>query len=128
MIAVKMDRILYILRTNKHWLLSGIVIAGLLLYAVGCEPQTKSLVDPRQKVDRQQLAWEIESLLRKSEAGFADLDRQVEIRNLIFQQGLIAVQGGTLNPVGIVTTLMAVFGVGLTGDNIRLRKKIKKIQ
>lgn len=114
------------IQNNKHWILSGIVIACLLIYAFGCEPQTRSLVHPERKVDRLQLTFEIETLLMRSEAGFADLDRQIEIRNLIFQQGLIAVQGGTLNPVGIITTIMAVFGIGLAGDDLRLRRKIKK--
>jgi len=111
--------------TNKHLIFSCFVCTALLIYAFGCEPKTKSITVPGRKVDRLELTYEIESLLRKSEAGFDDLDRQIEIRNLIFQQGLIAVQGGTLNPIGILTTIMAVFGIGLAGDDIRLRKKIK---
>lgn len=120
-----MKNLLNILKQNTHWIFSAVVCLCLLIYAYGCEPETQSIIYPEQKVDRLQLTYELETLIARGEAGFADLDRQIEIRNLIFQQGLIAVQGGTLSPVGVITTIMAIFGIGLAGDDIRLRKKIK---
>ncbi len=114
------------LKLNLHWIISILICAALTFYALGCEAKTKSLIDPDTKVDRQTIGSEIELLLARSEKAYADLDRQIKIKNLIFQQGIVAVQGGTPNPIGIITTLMAIFGVGAATDDIRLRKKIKR--
>ncbi len=114
------------IKLNLHWIISIFICAALLFYALGCEPKTASLVDPEIKVDRLTIGSEIQLLLARSERAYEDLDRQIKIKNLIFQQGLVAVQGGTLNPIGILTTLMAIFGVGAATDDIRLRKKIKR--
>lgn len=98
----------------------------LVWYAYGCEPKTTSLIDPQRKVDRAQLKTEIELLIMQSENRIADLDRQVAIRKAIFEQGLLIAQTGSINPLGVATSLLAVLGIGMTADDIRLRKKIKK--
>ena len=107
-------------------LLAWNVCIGLLFYAYGCEAKTRSLTRPETSVTRSELRIELDTLLARGEAGVADLDKQEEIRNIIFNQGLMIAQGGAVNPVGVITTLMAVFGIGATADDIRLRKKIKK--
>ena len=97
----------------------------LVCYAYGCEPKTKSLIDPQRKVDRAQLKTEIELLMMQSENRIADLDRQVAIRKAVFEQGLLIAQTGTINPLGVATSLLAILGIGMTADDIRLRKKVK---
>ena len=107
-------------------IISGIVAILLLVYAYGCQPTTKSLRDPAQKVTREELSYEVETLLSESRLRIADLDRQQELRNLIFQQTLVIAESGTVNPVGVITALLAIMGVGATVDDVRLRKKQKK--
>lgn len=97
----------------------------VLFYAYGCEPQTTSLINPSQKVNRAELKTEIELLLMQSENRIADLDKQVRLREAIFEQGLLVAQTGTINPLGVMTSLLAVLGVGVSIDDVRLRKKIK---
>lgn len=113
------------LKKNTPLIIASIIAAGMLFYAYGCEPKTRSLLDPNRKINRQDLTFEMQTLLNRSEVGFADLDHQIEIRNLIFQQGLLIAQGGSINPLGVITSVMAVLGIGAAADDIRLRKKIK---
>lgn len=113
---------------GEYWLLwiTGNLCVFLAFYAYGCEPKTKSLTDPAVKITRLELNEELDTLLIKAKIGEADLDRQEEIRNMIFNQTLLIAQGNQVNPIGIVTTLMAIFGIGATADDIRLRKQRKK--
>ena len=113
------------MKKNLHIILPFIVASFLLLYAYGCEPRTASLITPGEKVNRQQLVTEIDMLEYKLEQSIANLDRQQKIRDIVFQQGLIAAQTGNINPVGMITALMSVLGIGAVADDVRLRKKIK---
>lgn len=99
----------------------GVVL--LLWFAFGCQPTTQSLINPERKVTRQELNWEVETLLAKSKIRIAELDHQEELRNLIFQQTLVIAESGTINPLGIVTSILAIIGLGATADDIRLRKQ-----
>ena len=113
------------MKKQLHIILPFIVAALLLVYAYGCEPTTASLLTANEKVSRAQLISEMDMLEYKLERGIADLDQQQRIRDLVFQQGLIIAQSGGVNPVGLITALMSVLGVGAIADDVRLRKKIK---
>lgn len=106
-------------------LLSAVVCVVLSIYAYGCEPKTKSLIDPDKKVTRAELVIEIDALAALSEIGIADLDRQDEVREMIINQALVIAQGGSVNPIGILTTLTAIFGIGAAADDVRLRRERK---
>lgn len=113
------------MKKNLHIILPFIVAALLLVYAYGCEPTTSSLLTTGEKVNRKQLLTEFEMLEYKLERSIENLDQQQRIRDIVFQQGLIIAQSGGVNPVGLITALMSVLGVGAVADDIRLRKKIK---
>lgn len=102
------------------------ICIALLVYAYGCEPMTKSLLDPETKITSRELETELQVLLLQHESRVADINRQIEIRNLIFEQGLLIAESGTINPVGLITSLLAVVGIGVSIDDVRLRKKIKE--
>jgi len=102
---------------------SGLICAMLFIYAIGCQPTTDSLITPGEQVTRAELNWEIESLMSKSKIRIDQLDRQQELRNLIFQQTIIAAETGAVNPIGLITSMLAVLGIGATADDIRLRKQ-----
>lgn len=114
------------LKSNLSIIVSVTIAGCLLFYAYGCEPKTKSLIDPTRKVTREEITQELDWLIATSKTAYTDLDKQIEVRNIIFQQGLLIAQGGAVNPVGVITTIMAVLGIGAATDDIRLRKKIKK--
>lgn len=107
-------------------LLGCLIAFSLFFYAYGCESKTTSLLDPQKKVNRLELQNQIEFLLRTGEIRFADLDKQDNLRQLIFNQGLIIAQGNNLNPLGVITTIAGVLGMALGVDNVRLRKQRKK--
>lgn len=103
-----------------------LISIGLLVYAYGCEPTTTSLINPNLKVNSSQLNTEFEILLLQHEQRTQDIDRQFEIRNMLFQQGLTIVQNGSINPIGLITAIIAFFGIGTAIDDLRLRKKLKE--
>lgn len=107
-------------------LLAWLIVTGLFFYAYGCESKTTSLIDPSIKVNRSRLQSEIDYLLHTGELKFAELDKQDDLKQLIFNQGLVIAQGNQINPIGVITTLMAIMGIGVGADDIRLRKERKK--
>jgi len=107
-------------------LLAWNIAIGLFFYAYGCEPKTTSMIDPTIKINRASLQSEMDYLLHTGEIRFADLDKQEELKQLIFNQGLLIAQGNQVNPIGVITTLMAIMGIGAGADDIRLRKERKK--
>lgn len=107
-------------------ILTILVCIGIVIYAYGCEPKTKSLTTPNAKVTRDELQLELNSLISTAQIRLADLDRQQEIRDIIFQNALVIAQGGGVNPVGVITAILAIMGVGATADDIRLRKERSK--
>lgn len=97
-----------------------------LFFAFGCEPKTSSLIDSGTQVTRAQLNNELQTLVQSHKWRLEDLDRQDTLRNVILQQSIIVAESGSVNPFAIVTSLMAILGLGAGVDDVRLRKKIKK--
>lgn len=98
----------------------------LVWYAYGCEPKTTSLIDPGQKITLEQLQNEVDILMLKSETRLNDLQKQYELRDFVFNQSIKIAETGTINPIGVITSLLAVMGIGLGADDLRLRKERKK--
>ena len=121
-----MNKTLLFLKDTWGIILSILIIIGLTIYAVGCKPTTPSLIDPTKKVDVFELQTEIDTLMLLSKARFDDLQRQNEFRDFIFNQTIAIAESGQINPLGLITTLAAIFGVGSTADNVRLRKQRKR--
>jgi len=118
-----MIKLIEIIKDKWTIISSIIVIAVLLIYAYGCEPKTRSLINPQQKVNLAELQLEIDTLMAKSEIRFADLQRQYELKDFVFNQSLIMLETGTVNPVGIATAILAIAGLGAGADDIRLRRQ-----
>lgn len=115
------------IKDNWPLIISWVVCGGLLFYAFGCEPQTQSLIDPERKVTAAELEYEIDFLMTQHTSRLDDLQKQQEIRNFVLQQGLIFAEGGVVNPVGIITSILAILGIGAAGDDLRLRHQRKII-
>jgi len=101
----------------------------------GCDSQVTSLTDSTKKIGRQELTLELQSeidilnyraklLDAQAQAKFRSLDSQDKLKELLTQQMVIYSQTGGVNPLGIVTSLMSILGIGAVTDNVRLRKKI----
>ena len=115
---------------KNNWIRIGLVggTAIILLYVFGCESTTRSLEDPQTKVTRAELQNELETILAKYELRNIELTRQDRIRDIITQNALIIAETGGANPIGIITTLLAVYGVGSATRDTKnaIKAKTKK--
>lgn len=112
---------------DKYPLLFSIVICfGLIFYAYGCEAKTKSLLVPERKVTRNELETEFKTLLDVHKNRLDDLQQQEKMRDFIFNQTLLVTQGNPINPIGVITSLLAILGIGAGVDDVRVRKKLKR--
>ena len=88
------------------------ITAAILVWVVGCPPEVESLRSPGKFVNRSQLANELAEIMQTAEYKMAALDQQEQFRDLILQNALLVIEGGTLNPVGLITGALAIYGAG----------------
>jgi len=119
------DKIINYLRDKWPLIVAWNVCIIVFFYAYGCEPTTRSLIDPREQITRAQLLTELDIMLLQAESRITDLDKQQALRNILLQQSLTLVQTGAIDPLGVITSILAVLGVGATVDDIRLRRQRK---
>lgn len=100
------------------------IITVLLFWTYGCPPKVESLSDPGRMVTRPELQIELNMFIASAEYRMADLDKQDAFRNVIFRNALVLIDGGTINPLGIITGVAAIYGLGTAGKQVK--DKIKK--
>ncbi|MBN2138173.1 MAG: hypothetical protein JW720_10215 [Sedimentisphaerales bacterium] len=116
------------IRHNQGLVVALILAAALTVYVVGCESQTKSIIDPAKMINREELKYELESEVQRLEADIEkvkfmaeqrgkDLDKQDEFKAALVNIGLTVAEGQTVTPVGLATTLLV--SLGLLVDNRR---------
>jgi len=111
---------------------SGVIAAGIvlliMLWSYGCQSKVRSLDHPNTLITRDELKAEVDGYLAMARARLADLDRQDEIKLLLFEQASLFSQSGVINPAGLLTTVVSVFAVGSALDqrrkNLELQKKV----
>ena len=116
---------------------SGVAVAvaiciSVVVFGFSCESTTKSLTNPEQKVTRSEFNMEIEQEVDRLELatarGIADLDRQDQIKQKLFEVGSVVATGGTVNPIGVATSLLGILGIGAIVDNKRKDKVISDLK
>jgi len=113
---------------DRYETISIILASVLLLFFFGCEPTCQSILEPGNTSSRSELDAEIEMMIARANAGYASLEKQESLRQLLFNQTIASASTGTFNPIALLTSIGAIFGVGATVDNVRNRKKIKKLE
>jgi len=105
---------------KKHLplLITGLVTVSVLIFIYACEPKTQSLKREGVFVNRQELQLELKQLAGLAQIRMADLDKQEQLRAVILQNALILVQGQPFNPVGMITGIAALYGLGQAGCNV----------
>lgn len=101
------------------------IAATLIMWAIGCQPTVPSLTDPAQLVTRPQLQFEMETIARSFELKNAALEQQERLRRLITENALVIATSGQFNPIGLLTTLAAFYGVGSAANDTRKAVKNK---
>ena len=112
---------------HNRFMVIGVILAlAACLASFGCESRVRGLCDQSKMVNRQQLGMEVDQLVLLAEQRVEDLGRQDELKQTLFNIGLQVAAGGTVNPLGIITTLGAIIGLGPVGDNIRKDAVIRR--
>lgn len=112
---------------ERYQTISLLIAAVLLIWFLGCEPKCKSIISLDRTVTRAELELEIESVITKANMGFASLEKQEQLRDLLFQQVLLGASTGQVNVLALMTSIGATLGLGAAADNIRKRKEIKRL-
>ena len=104
-------------------LITILACAGFGIYCYSCEPKVQSLTPPLRQINRQELQLEFDQIMSLAQLRMLDLDKQEQFRSIILQNALILVQGQPFNPVGIITAIAAIYGIGQAGTTVS--KKVK---
>lgn len=116
------------IRHNSFLISSFVIVLAVLLYTYGCESNVRSLKQPSLRVNRAELILELQNITSEAELRIADLDKQDEFKEAMFNLALIAVEGRTLNPIAVALTLGSFVGFGAVVDNRRKDAVIKTLK
>ena len=120
---------------NQGISIAIIINLCVIVWTFGCESKVQSLKSDR-KVTRAELTIEynteinrlqneIQSLQETGQLSFAELDRIDAIKAKLFDTVALATSTGGINPIGLVTLLGTIGGIGLGVDN-RIKDKVIK--
>lgn len=113
------------LSTNWPKTVSLIILTGLLFWGYGCPARVPSLITNGKKITRPELQIELDSIVATAGFRMAALDQQEQVRDIIFKNALVMVEGGALNPAGIITLLAGLYGVTRGAKDLKDRVKKK---
>jgi len=123
-----LEKIKIALRHNQFLAFAAMIVIVLGVWLIGCESQVTSPFNPDRDVTRAQLQNEVDKYMADIELAFADLNRQDLFKQKLFEVGVIVVQGGTVNPIGVGITLLGILGIGAVADNRKKDSVIKTMQ
>lgn len=110
--------------TNWPKTIALIVLTAILFWGYGCPPRVRSLTTPKKMITRPELQIELDTIISTAQYKMADLDKQEQFRDLIFKNALLMIEGGSLNPIGIMTMLAGLYGI--TRGVKDIKDKVKK--
>ena len=113
------------LKENAIIIYTIITIFIMLAFAYGCEPKAQSLIYPNRMVSSGDLEAEFTYLKSQLENRLGSIEQQQKFKNFVLQQGMTFTATGTIDPVGLATSILALLGIGAAADNVRVRKKLK---
>jgi len=117
-----------ILKDNLAFSFCFALVCVILLFTVGCDSTVKSINDPATQVNRYGLDAEVSYFLDIAENRYKALDQQDALKNLIFDHAILYTQTGAFDPVGLLSTIFGLLGVGAVTDNVRQRAKARKVR
>lgn len=111
---------------DNHWfLIGGACIAAMTFWIYGCQSTVTSMIDPNQKINREQLQLETDYIIGQAKVKLQDLDRQDELKQLILDQAAIFGTTGTFNPMGLLNTLISI---GAISFGLNRNQKLNALQ
>jgi len=120
-----------LIRHNKSMFISLCLCCLFSLWFFGCESKTQSLLSNQIKVTEAELGIEYDKEMRRLENELAtleaiftareqDLHRQDALKQALFNNAMLIGESGSPNPLGLLSLLGTIFGIGAVIDN---RKK-----
>lgn len=105
---------------KKHYsfLITLAVTASMIVFIYACEPKVASLLDNKTMVTRAELQLEVEQFVGTAQIRMLNLDKQDQIRSILFQNALLIVQGQPFNPFGLLTAVAALYGLTQAGGKV----------
>ncbi len=118
-------------RHNQGIVVSTVLAVIFLIWFFGCQSKTPSIVHDGLLVSEPELRVEYAAEIRRLETELKNLEDVTKIRlqnihqqdalkQALFNNALLIAEGGTINPLGILSLLGTIFGIGAVIDN---RKK-----
>jgi len=120
------DKIIQLCNDNHDFLIAAIIVVVIGLLGYGCESTVTSMLNPEQKVNRAMLQTEVDYFLAQAQNRFDELDRQDQIRLMLFDKAALFAETGVINPTGLLTTAISIFAVGSALDQRRQKIEAQK--
>ena len=139
MLKTLWSKIKLIARHNQSMIISLCLATFFSFWFFGCQSETQSLLDPQIKVTEGELTIEYNSEMRRlendlqtlketTELRMQDLHRQDVLKQALYKNAMIIAESGNPNPLGLLSLLGAIFGVGAVIDNRKKDGIIKGLQ
>jgi len=110
---------------ERYQIITVLIVIAFIGWIQGCPSTCKSLLDDTKQVTRNELAAELDLLHTRAADRVETLDQQDLLKGAIAENALLFSTTGTVNPVGLMTVVFSILGIGATVDNIRRRKDAK---
>lgn len=117
---------LKIFNDNHDTVIAISICIAISFFVYGCESSVESILNPTVKITRDQLDAEVKTFLATAEANYAALDRQDDLKQMIFEKAALFTQEGSVNPYGILTNFLSVVAVGFGLDQRRKKNSVQE--
>ena len=115
-----------LLKENKWTIVIMVGFIILQVFITGCPPRVMSLLDETRQITGPELQIELDMIIAQAELRFLDLNKQQQLRDIVTKNALVMIEGGTINPTGLITGALAVIGLMTAGKKTvqAVKKKI----
>lgn len=128
-----------VIRHNVPLMVAIVCVVCLLIWGVGCQSTTQSLVTPNLRVNRAKLHFEYNSEIARLEQERTqlgklfvlrdeDLDWQDNFKQQLFDMAVPYIQTGKLNPLGLATSSLSLLCLGSLGNGLVKDRVIKTMK
>jgi len=111
---------------ERYQTISIFLVLILLIVAYGCESKVESIRTPGTRINRGELEIEINTILQEAELRADELNMKDDLKETLYRIGVTTAQSGTVNPIGVLSAIAGILGIGAITDNVRKRRDIKK--
>lgn len=117
------------IKKNHKAIITAIVCVVVCFWLYACESQVKSLDGSNRLINRAELQLELDTFIYSAQLRMLSLDKQDALRNIVVENALLVMQGQPFNPVGLLTSILGIYGaVHATSKVTRYAKKVQIVK